>query len=431
FFTSDFFLLAIGMITTIVFIVLFTVVYGRIFCGWICPQTIFMEHVFRKIEYMIEGDRPKQMKLAKQEWDEEKIRKRLLKWTIFTLISFFIANIFLAYIIGSDALLNLVKEGPNENWSTFIGLIIFTGLFYFIFAWFREQVCTLVCPYGRLQGVLIDKKTVIVAYDFKRGEAQIGRAKFKKGEDRAAAGKGDCIDCKQCVVVCPTGIDIRNGTQMECIGCTACIDACDEVMEKINLPRGLIRYASEENIEKGAKFKFTGRMIAYTMALLAIVMVINLFLFSRNDVEVKFLQIPGKNYKIEGENIANLYQYTLYNKTNADLRVNFQLKSHDGGTMKIIDGPATVVLQKAAIKQGVVEIRIPKAEISSYKERDGMVAVDEEGHELDDYSTSFAAPFELRLNQTDEIYMGTWIDDCVGMLYDFHIVSGFLRGQYG
>lgn len=393
FFTSDFFLLAIGMITTIVFIVLFTVVYGRIFCGWICPQTIFMEHVFRKIEYMIEGDRPKQMKLAKQEWDEEKIRKRLLKWTIFTLISFFIANIFLAYIIGSDALLNLVKEGPNENWSTFIGLIIFTGLFYFIFAWFREQVCTLVCPYGRLQGVLIDKKTIIVAYDFKRGEAEVGRAKFRKGEDRKAAGKGDCIDCKQCVVVCPTGIDIRNGTQLECINCTACIDACDEVMEKVNLPKGLIRYASEEDIVTGKKFKFTGRMLAYTIALIAMILSINLFLFNRNNVEVKFLHVPGRDYKIEGNTIVNLYQYTLYNKTNDDMTVSFEVESHEDGIIRIIDGPSPIRLTKGAIKQGTVEVRIPRTDVTSYKERVVMKAVDSEGKELDDYSTSFAAPF--------------------------------------
>jgi len=394
FFTSDFFLLAIGMIATIVSVLLFTVVYGRIFCGWICPQTIFMEHIFRKIEYAIEGDRAKQMRLAQQAWDEEKIRKRLLKWTVFALISFFIANIFLAYVIGSDALIDLVKQGPGgENLSTFIGLIIFTGLFYFIFAWFREQVCTLVCPYGRLQGVLIDKQTVIVAYDFKRGESSAGRAKFRKGEDRAVAGKGDCIDCKQCVVVCPTGIDIRNGTQMECIGCTACIDACDEVMEKINLPKGLIRYASEENIEKGTKFKLTGRMIAYTIALLIIISSINIFLFNRNNVEVKFLQIPGRNFKVENGNVINLYQYTLYNKTNDDLRVKFALKSHEDGTIKIIDGPPTVILRKADIKQGVVEVDIPKADISSYKERIVVVAVDEEGKELDDYSTSFAAPF--------------------------------------
>lgn len=392
FFTSDFFLLAIGMIAAIVFIVLFTVVYGRIFCGWVCPQTIFMEHVFRKIEYMIEGDRPKQMKLANQPWDEEKIRKRLLKWVIFGLISFFIANIFFSYIIGIDALVDLIKEGPVKNLSTFIGLIIFTGLFYFVFAWFREQVCTLVCPYGRLQGVLIDKKTIIVAYDFKRGERTAGRAKFRKGEDRIAAGKGDCIDCKQCVVVCPTGIDIRNGTQLECVNCTACIDACDEVMDKINLPRGLIRYASEENIETGKKFKFTTRMFAYTVVLLAIVTAINVFLFNRNQVEVKFLHVPGRNYRMEGNSVSNLYQYTLYNKTNGELKVRFALKSHKDGTIRVVSGPSPVILPKGSISQGSVEVRIPREDLKSYKERVVMIAVDENGKELDDYSTSFSAP---------------------------------------
>lgn len=393
FFTSDFFLLAIGMITTIVFIVLFTVVYGRIFCGWICPQTIFMEHVFRRIEYMIEGDRAKQIRLANQPWDEEKIRKRLLKWTLFSIISFIIANVFLAYVIGSDALIDLVKEGPGKNMSTFLGLIIFTGLFYFIFAWFREQVCTLVCPYGRLQGVLIDKKTIVVAYDFKRGEGEAGRSKFRKGEDRAAAGKGDCIDCKQCVVVCPTGIDIRNGTQLECVNCTACIDACDEVMEKINLPKGLIRYASEENIETGQKFKFTGRMFAYTFALLAMIVSINAFLFSRSDVEVKFLHVPGRDYKVEGQNISNLYQYTLYNKTNEDISIRFGIKSHKNGTIRIMDGPSPVTLTKGNVQQGVVEVRIPKTDVTSYKERVVMTAVDKNGKELDDYTTSFSAPY--------------------------------------
>lgn len=393
FFTSDFFLLAIGMITTIVFIVLFTVVYGRIFCGWICPQTIFMEHVFRRIEYWIEGDRPKQMKLAKQDWDEEKIRKRLLKWTVFGLISFFIANIFFAYIIGSDALIDLIKEGPATHMSTFVGLIIFTGLFYFIFAWFREQVCTLVCPYGRLQGVLIDKKTIIVAYDFKRGESTAGRSKFRKGEDRKAVGKGDCIDCKQCVVVCPTGIDIRNGTQLECVNCTACIDACDEVMEKVNLPKGLIRYASEENIETGQKFKFTGRMLAYTLVLLGMILAINAFLFSRNDVEVKFLHVPGRNYKIEGQNISNVYQYTLYNKTNGDLNVRFELESHENGSIRILDGPSLIVLTKGNVQQGVVEVKIPMDDLSSYKEPVIMRALDEDGKVLDEYLTSFSAPY--------------------------------------
>jgi len=353
-----------------------------------------MENVFRKIEYLIEGDRAKQIRLANQEWDEEKIRKRLLKWTIYAVISLLISNVFLAYFIGADSLISLIKDGPGgENLGTFIGLLIFTGLFYFVFAWFREQVCTLVCPYGRLQGVLIDKKTIIVAYDYKRGESTAGRSKFKKNEDRTALGKGDCIDCNQCVVVCPTGIDIRNGTQLECVGCTACIDACDEVMQKINLPKGLIRYASEENIANGTKFKITARLVAYTLALVVLVLSINIFLFNRSSVEVKFLQVPGKNYKEEGKNIVNLYQYTLYNKTNDEMRVNLKLKSHDNGEMRVIQGPKTIDLTKGGIIQGVVEISIPRKNLSSYKEKVTMVAVDENGKELDDYHTSFAAPF--------------------------------------
>ncbi|WOC52371.1 cytochrome c oxidase accessory protein [Bergeyella porcorum] len=158
------------------------------------------------------------------------------------------------YIVGYEEVFKIMKEGPFAHPTNFMVMILFTGAFYFVFAWFREQVCTLVCPYGRLQGVLIDKQTINVYYDFKRGE---NRSKWRKGEDRKALGKGDCIDCNQCVVVCPTGIDIRNGQQLECVNCTACIDACDEVMEKVGLPKGLIRYATEDEIEQERPFKFT------------------------------------------------------------------------------------------------------------------------------------------------------------------------------
>ena len=256
FWPQDFYLFVLMMLIGVVFILLFTVAFGRIFCGWICPQTIFMEMVFRRIEYWIEGDRGKQIRLDKQEWNAEKIRKKGIKWFIFFVISFLIANVFLAYLIGSDRLLLYVLEGPLAHISTLISLLIFTGVFYFVFAWFREQVCIIACPYGRLQGVLLDNKSIVVAYDHKRGEKEKGRAKFKKSEDREASGKGDCIDCFQCVQVCPTGIDIRNGTQLECVNCTACIDACNHMMDAVDLPQGLIRYASEENIEKNKKFKF-------------------------------------------------------------------------------------------------------------------------------------------------------------------------------
>ncbi len=394
FFTSDFFLLAIGMITSIIFIVLFTMAYGRLFCGWICPQTIFLEMVFRKIEYAIEGDRAKQMRLDKQEWDEEKIRKRLLKWTLFTLISFLIANVFLAYIIGLDALYDLMVNGPIENFSAFFGLLIFTGAFYFVFAWFREQACTMVCPYGRLQGVLIDSQTINVTYDFKRGESTTGRAKFKRHEDRKTLGKGDCIDCGQCVVVCPTGIDIRNGIQLECVNCTACIDACDDVMEKVGLPLGLIRYASEDNIIKGEKFKFTKRLAVYTFALILLLVAMSSFILTRPDVESKYLKVPGTDYKVEGDFYVNQFEYTLYNKTNANQDVKIRLLSHKKAKVLMFAGENALTLSKGEIIQGRFYLKIPMDEVTSYKEKIIIGLVNENGQIIDRYETSFSAPYK-------------------------------------
>ncbi|MDX1470494.1 MAG: cytochrome c oxidase accessory protein CcoG, partial [Flavobacteriaceae bacterium] len=320
FWPQDFHLFVIIMIIGVVFVILFTVAFGRIFCGWICPQTIFLEMVFRRIEYAIEGDRGKQIRLDKSPWNREKIIKKGSKWFVFFVISFLIANVFLAYIIGSDKLLRYISEGPAANMSTLISLVIFTGVFYFVFAWFREQVCIIACPYGRLQGVLLDKKSIVVAYDYKRGEKEEGRAKFKKNEDREASGKGDCIDCFQCVHVCPTGIDIRNGTQLECVNCTACIDACNHMMEAVNLPKGLIRYASEENIEKKSKFKFTARLKGYSGVLLILLGVLAGMLFLRNDVEARILRLPGQLYeKKENNIISNIYTYKLINKTTHDI----------------------------------------------------------------------------------------------------------------
>lgn len=332
FWPQDFHLLVISMITGVVFVILFTVVFGRLFCGWICPQTIFMEMVFRKIEYWIDGDRGKQIRLDKQPWNAEKIRKRLLKWFIFFVISFIIANVFLAYLIGGDTVVNYITGNPLDNTNTLISLIIFTSVFYFVFVWFREQVCIIACPYGRLQGVLLDNKTINVAYDYKRGEREEGRSKFKKNEDREALGKGDCIDCKQCVVVCPTGIDIRHGTQLECVNCTACIDECDHIMESINLPKGLIRYASEDNIVKKKPFKINARIKGYSAVLLILTGVLVGMLFLRNNVEATILRLPGQLYQHKENNIiSNVYTYKLINKTTKDIEdVSYKILSHKG-----------------------------------------------------------------------------------------------------
>lgn len=367
FWPQDFYLVVISMIIGVVFITLFTVAFGRIFCGWICPQTIFLEMIFRKVEYLIEGDRGKQIRLNKQPWNAEKIRKKVLKWFIFFVISFFIANVFLAYIISSDTLLQYITSTPSENIGTLISLLIFTGVFYWVFAWFREQVCVIACPYGRLQGVLLDNQSVVVAYDHVRGEKEKGRAKFNKKEDRAKTGKGDCIDCMQCVHVCPTGIDIRNGTQLECVNCTACIDECDHMMEKVGLPTGLIRYASIENIEKKTPFKFNLRMKGYTAVLGVLFTVLIVLLFLRNDVEARVLRLPGQLYQHKENNIiSNVYTYKIINKTTKDIEdVSYKLLSHDG-EIKLVSN-ALFVVPKQGLAEGSLFIELPSAVLKGDK----------------------------------------------------------------
>ena len=369
FWPQDFHLFVISMIIGVIFIALFTVAFGRIFCGWMCPQTIFLEMVFRRIEFWIDGDRGAQIRLDRQPWNAEKIRKRVLKWIIFFLISFLIANVFLAYLIGSDTLIRYIIDGPLQHLSTLISLLIFTSVFYFVFAWFREQVCIIACPYGRLQGVLLDNKSIVVAYDHKRGESEKGRKKFRKGEDRTELGYGDCIDCFQCVNVCPTGIDIRNGTQLECVNCTACIDECDTIMEKVNLPKGLIRYASEDNIERKAKFTFTPRLKGYSAVLFILTGVLIGMLFLRNDLEANILRLPGQLYeRKEGNIISNVYTYKLINKTTKDVSdVSFKLLSHKGRIEVVTHENFEVPAEQLA--EGTLFIEINNAALTGDKDK--------------------------------------------------------------
>lgn len=369
FWPQDFHLFVISMIIGVIFIALFTVAFGRIFCGWMCPQTIFLEMVFRRIEYWIDGDRGAQIKLDRQPWNAEKIRKRVLKWIIFFIISFIIANVFLAYLIGSDKLIGYITDGPLLHLSTMVSLLIFTVVFFWVFTWFREQVCIIACPYGRMQGVLLDNKSVVVAYDHKRGEADNGRKKWRKNEDREALGHGDCIDCFQCVNVCPTGIDIRNGTQLECVNCTACIDECDTIMEKVNLPKGLIRYASEDEITKKEKFKFTPRLKGYTAVLVILTGILIGMLFLRNDLEANILRLPGQLYEHkEGDIISNVYTFKLLNKTTDTVSdVSFKLLSHKGEIKMVRTKEFMVPAEGRA--EGTLFIEIKNAAIKSDKEK--------------------------------------------------------------
>lgn len=386
FWPQDFYLFVIAMLMLILFIILFTVVYGRLFCGWVCPQTIFMEMVFRKIEYWIEGDYKKQEKLDKMPWTAEKIRKKVLKNGIFILISVLIAHTFLAYIIGIDRTGEIITSPPTENTGGFAAMIIFSGLFYGVFARFREQVCIIACPYGRLQGVLLDNKSIVVAYDFKRGEP---RESFRKNEDRRDLGKGDCVDCGLCVDVCPTGIDIRNGTQLECINCTACIDACDSVMDRVGLPRGLVRYASEDEIKKGSKFKFTGRMVAYTAVLGILVSAFLVLLTVRSPIDATVLRSQGTLFQeLDNGKIQNLYTYKVMNKTNNDINVQFKLEDTNA-ELKMIGNVPTI--PKGESMEGALMIIMDKAELDGYK-TDVKVSIFDGEERLESVETTFIGP---------------------------------------
>jgi cytochrome c oxidase accessory protein FixG len=295
-----------------------------------------MEMVFRKIEYLIEGDHIRQKKLNNMPWNVTKTVKKLLKYSIFYIISILISNIFLAYIIGTDQLIRIITEPVSQHLFGFIAMLIFSAVFYWVFASFREQVCTIVCPYGRLQGVLLDPNSVVIAYDFVRGEP---RGKIKKNGDRIL---GDCVDCSQCVYVCPTGIDIRNGTQLECVNCTCCIDACDSIMDNMKRPKGLIRYASFNNIKNNLKFRFTPRIIGYSALLTILVTVLVTLIVIRSDVSVTILRTPGLLYQEQPNNmISNLYSIKLANRTFRKISVWLQLVNIRG-EIKIVGNEISV-----------------------------------------------------------------------------------------
>lgn len=385
FWPQDFHLFLLGTIAFFVFIILFTVVFGRLWCGWACPQTIFMEMVFRKIEYWIEGDAPSQRKLDRQAWNGEKIWRKGLKHLIFMLISALISHTLMAYLVGVDRVRELVGSPPAENLGGFISLVLFTGLFYFIFAFFREQACTTVCPYGRLQGVLLGRSSIVVAYDWKRGEP---RGKIKKGDYRHTLG--DCIDCRQCVRVCPTGIDIRNGTQLECVNCTACIDACDHVMEKTGFPKKLIRYASWESIEQGTKKLFTARVAGYSTALVAILAVLVYLLASRIDVETTVMRTPGMLYQNQPNGmISNLYTLKFINKTFNDITLSLEVKE-DGGRIRSL-GEDQIFVPANAAAEGIFMIEFPEEMIT--RTRNAVtIRIYNDGELLDEAETNFIGP---------------------------------------
>ncbi len=326
FWPQDFHIFALVFLGLAVFVVLFTAVYGRIWCGWLCPQTVFMEMVFRKIEYWIEGGANKQKALKKAPWTAGKIFKKGLKHSIFFALSFLIGNLLLAYLIGIDELSSIITDPPARHIGGLTAMTLFALTFYGIFARFREQACIYVCPYGRLQSVLLDKNSIVITYDNVRGEPRETISRDKENETA-----GDCIDCGLCVQVCPTGIDIRNGTQLECVNCTACIDACNSVMAKIARPKNLIKYASESQISEGTKFRFTPRIAIYTSVLILLFALVSIMMISRTEVETNILRAKGAiSQELPNGNIRNLYTLKIVNKTFDFLPIEIKIKDIPG-----------------------------------------------------------------------------------------------------
>jgi cytochrome c oxidase accessory protein FixG len=383
FWPQDFFIFGLGLLIFIVFVALFTVIFGRVFCGWACPQTIFMEMLFRRIEYWIIGDATHQKALKKMRWNKEKILKTSLKNGLFFLLSFLIANTFLAYIIGAREVLKIMTEPISEHRVGFISILIFTGIFFFVYSWFREQVCIIMCPYGRMQGVLLDKESIVVAYDYIRGEP---RHKYTKKADTA---KGDCIDCGLCVKVCPTGIDIRNGTQLECVNCTACIDACDHIMESVKLPLGLIRFDSEKGIAEKKKLRITGRMKAYSVVLLVLIGIETTLLTTRSDYDATILRAKGMLYQERPNGqVSNLYTIKLVNKTRNSFPVELKLENYNGAIEIVGKDLAT---KKEDVSQGQFFVYMNKSDLKTRKTK-LQIGVYSNNKKIKTIKTNFLGP---------------------------------------
>jgi cytochrome c oxidase accessory protein FixG len=348
------------LITGLVFGLFYvTSLFGRVWCGWACPQTVFLEHVYRRVERWLEGDAPQRRRLDEAPWNIQKILRRGLKHTLFLLISAAIAHLFMAYFVSIPALWSMMGSNPGENWGVFLFVFIYTVLLYFNYAWFREQLCIIICPYGRLQSVLIDDHSVVIGYDELRGEP---RGKLHEEE------AGDCIDCNRCVQVCPTGIDIRQGLQMECVGCSNCIDACDAIMDKVNRPRGLIRYDSMQGLE-GRKTKWIRpRTIAYSILLLIGIAVLTFSISGLSTASLTAWRLSGPPYHVDETYIRNQYMLRVTNRNNEPAYFSLSMtNASPGAVINGIDEKILIDGNGDALKALIV--LVPK---SSYQGESSM-----------------------------------------------------------
>ena len=376
FWAQDTLILSLLMLSFILFIILFTVTFGRLWCGWACPQTIFLEMVFRKIEYLIEGDYRKRHKLDQGPWTARKVFKKALKHTIFILVSAAMTNTFLLWFIGSEKWFVLISEPVSANLTGFVIMLLVSAFFYWVYSWFREQICTMVCPYGRMQGVLLDSRSIVVSYDYKRGEPR-------------GSAEGDCIDCRQCISVCPTAMDIRNGIQLECINCTACIDQCNSVMTATGKKPGLIRFDSEHGIQQGHTTVWNQRNRAYSVVLVILFSFFIYTLLSRPVIETTIIRTPGLLYQENpDQTISNLYNLKIINKTHDKMELEVRLISHDG---EIRMAGSRIVVDDQDKFESTLILYIPGDQLSSDKTQVEF-GIYRNNELIERYKTSFLGP---------------------------------------
>lgn len=326
------FFLITGLGFTLFFV---TALLGRVWCGWACPQTIFLEHLYRRVERWLEGPAHHRQKLDAMSWAKpEKLLRRGAKIFIFVLLSAVIAHLFLAYFVSIPQLYGWMRDDPAQHWSAFLFVAALTGLLYFNFAWFREQFCLILCPYGRFQSALTDDDTLVIGYDARRGEPR------GKATDPHA---GACVNCLRCVQVCPTGIDIRQGFQIECIGCAGCIDACNEVMDKLGRPRGLVRYDSLNGLSGKRRRVLRPRMYVYAALLLAGAGAALYSFSTLEPVNAAIVRMGGRPYFITPDAVRNQFNLRLINKHDAPLSLHFTLEGGPAG-LQLVGTSDTVVL---------------------------------------------------------------------------------------
>ncbi len=332
-------------------LVYLTALAGRVWCGWACPQTVFLEGIYRRVERWIEGPREPRLRRNAGPWTVGKLARKLAVHALYLVVSALLAHVFLSYFVSLPALLEMVRADPGAHPGAFATAFVLTGVLYANFAWFREQFCVAVCPYGRLQSVLLDDHSLVVGYDARRGEPR-GKA--------TQAGHGDCVDCKRCVVVCPTGIDIRNGLQLDCIACTACIDACDEVMNKLARPRGLIRYDSQNGLAGKPTKILRARVLLYTALLLLGAGVATFAFGKRTEVEANLLRLPGAPFALDGERIRNSYELHLVNKRTARTTFRLEASVPAGTDAELVMPLAEVTLDSLAQARVPLFVSVPR-----------------------------------------------------------------------